>query len=123
MEDIESNRTLFGISADFAEGHLSLDEKFMRNRESTFFVRAGSDSMNPEIKDGDILIVDRSIKATSGAVVAIFFNGNPICKQLIIKNGRQTLHSFNSNYQDIIVDDDDQLQLFGVVTGLARDLL
>lgn len=113
---------LFGIADDFVESYLSLDEKFLKNKESTFFVRASGDSMNPEIKAGDILIVDRSLTPIDGSVVAVFFNGNPICKQLRLKAGRSFLHAFNSRYDDIEITEHDEMQVFGVVIGLARDL-
>lgn len=113
---------LFGISEDFVEAHLSLDEKFMKNRESTFFVRASGDSMLPEIKTGDILIIDRSFKALDGSIVAVFHNGNPICKKLYQKGDKIKLQSLNKKYSDILISDDDDLQVFGVVIGIARDL-
>lgn len=112
---------LFGISEDFVEDQLSLDEKFMKNSESTFFVRAGGDSMEPSIYNGDILIVDRSLRVESGSVVAVFYNGNPICKQFIVNGRVKVLHSFNEKYPDVVIGEDDQLQLFGVVVGLVRD--
>ncbi len=113
---------LFGIADDFTENYLSLDEKYLSNRESTFLVRAGGDSMEPEIKAGDILIVDRSVPLTSGKIATFYFNGNAICKQYIKRAGKIFLHSYNLNYQDIEVKDTDDLQLFGVVTGITRDL-
>jgi len=112
---------LFGIAEDFVESYLSLDQKFMQNKESTFFVRSSGDSMEPEIKAQDILIVDRSINPIHGSVVAVFFNGNPICKQLVITPEKKYLHSFNLKYSDIEITEDDELQVFGVVIGLARD--
>ena len=114
---------LFGLTEDFSEKYLSLDEKFMRNKESTFFVRAGGDSMSPEIKAQDILIVDRKVPIFSGAIAAFFYNGNAICKQYMIQDDQIILHSINSKYKDIIVSESDSLELFGVVIGLARDFL
>lgn len=113
---------LFGIADDFVESYLSLDEKFLKNKESTFFVRASGDSMSPEIKGGDILIVDRSLNPIDGSIVAVFFNGNPICKQLRIQGEHKFLHAFNKDYPDLEITEDDELQVFGVVIGLARDL-
>ena len=51
---------LFGIADDFCDHYLSLDAKYLVNKEATFLVRAKGDSMSPEIKEGDILIIDRS---------------------------------------------------------------
>jgi DNA polymerase V len=112
---------LFGIADDFVDEYLSLDERFIKNKEATFFVKAQGDSMAPNIVTGDILIVDRSIKVFSGAVVAIFYNDNAICKQYLKKEGQTLLSSFSSEVKDITVSDDDRLELFGVVVGLARN--
>jgi len=112
---------LFGISEDFIENYLSLDEKFAKNREATFYIRASGDSMLPRIENGDILVVDRSLPVRSGSIVAIFFNGTALCKQLIHESNQKILRSLNPKFKDIIIGEDDELALFGVVVGLARD--
>jgi len=113
---------LFGIADDFSDNYLSLDAKYLVNKEATFLVRASGDSMSPEIKSGDILIVDRSIELVSGKVATFYLNGAAICKQFIKKfNGEIVLRSFNSSYQDIVISETDDLVLFGVVIGIARD--
>jgi len=114
---------LFGISDDYVDSYLSLDEKFMSNKEATFFVRASGDSMEPSIKENDILIVDRSLTVVDKSIVAIFFNTNPICKQLHIKSKDRILHSFNDKYKDILITEDDEVEIFGVVIGLVRDFV
>ncbi len=112
---------LFGVTEDHREGVLSLDEKFMKNRESTFYVRAGGDSMLPEIKHGDILVVDRSLKIFNGAIGAFFYNGQAICKQYLKTGKRVRLVSFNKKYPEFFLQEDDVLEIFGVVTGIARE--
>lgn len=112
---------LFGISEDFIENYLSLDEKFAKNREATFYIRASGDSMLPRIENGDILVVDRSLPVRSGSIVAVFFNGTALCKELIYENGQKILRSHNPKFKDLIISEDDELALFGVVVGLARD--
>ncbi len=112
---------LFGVMDDFSENNLSLDEKFMKNKHSTFFVRARGESMGPEIKPNDILIVDRSLKLQSGQVATFFYNGNAICKQFVKEGAQIILRSFHEDYPDILVREDDQLEVFGPVIGLARD--
>ncbi|MGK0367491.1 MAG: DNA polymerase V [Thermoproteota archaeon] len=111
---------LFGVSDDFVEERLSLDEKFSTDKASVFFVRASGDSMEPLIFTGDILIVDTAIHLFKGAVGAFFYNGNPICKRWIIENGKKILRSDNPSQQDIIISEDDECELFGVVVGMAR---
>lgn len=112
---------LFGISDDFVESYLSLDEKFMKNKESTFFVRASGNSMSPDIKNNDILVVDRSRLVFSGALIAFYLNGTPMCKQIIKLESRTYLKSSNPKFKTIVVNSDDELSVFGVVIGIVRD--
>lgn len=112
---------LFGIAEDFVEKELSLDEKFFISKESVFFVRSEGDSMLPEIKPQDILIVDRSRMPLSGDIIAFFLNGDPLCKQYVIQGDRIILHSLSVHYKDILVKEEDDFQVFGTVMGLARD--
>lgn len=77
--------------------------------------------MMPEIKSGDILIVDRSYKALDQSIVAVFYNGNPLCKKLYQKGEECRLQSLHKDYPDILIGEDDDLQIFGVVIGVARD--
>jgi DNA polymerase V len=114
---------LFGIADDFSEGYLSLDEKYLANRESTFFVRASGDSMQPKIFENDILIVDRSIPLESGQIAAFYLNGNAICKIFHKAKDGIILKSLNPKYQDIKLSSDDDLQLFGVVVASVRDFI
>ncbi len=112
---------LFGISDDFVEDHLSLDQKFIKNKEASFFVKADGDSMSPYIISGDILIVDRSLNLFHGAVATFFYNNQAICKQYIKAEGKVILRSFNKKHKDIMITEEDQLELFGIVVGLARN--
>lgn len=112
---------LFGISDDFVESYLSLDEKFVRDQNATFFVRASGDSMCPKIESEDILIVDTSLALKNGSIGTFFYNGNPVCKQWFKTENGFVLKSINSKYQDLIIKESDQIELFGVVIGLARE--
>lgn len=78
--------------------------------------------MGPDIRANDILIVDRSIKLISGRVATFYFNGHAICKQYLITSNGVILHSFNPKYKDILITETDDLQLFGVVIGITRDM-
>ncbi len=112
---------LFGITEDFIEPFLSLDEKFMKNRESIFFARARGSSMLPEIKPNDILIIDRSLKPQHKSIITAFYNGSPLCKEFFIKQKKTYLRSFNPKFKALEVQREDELEIFGVVIGLSRD--
>ena len=110
---------LFGISDDFIEKYQSLDAKFIKNKFSTFFFEAVGDSMEPTIFEGQILIVDRSLKDFHQKVCVISYEDKLICKRVYLKSTGIILHSDNPKYKDIIISESEGLNLWGVVIAIA----
>ncbi|MBS1915880.1 MAG: translesion error-prone DNA polymerase V autoproteolytic subunit [Bacteroidetes bacterium] len=79
-----ANATGFTAAADdYMERGIDLNEQLVRNKPATFFMRVKGDAMvGAGIFDGDIVIVDRSIKATSGRVVIATLNGEMLIRRL-----------------------------------------
>jgi len=79
-----ANATGFGAAADdYAERGIDLNEQLIKNKPATFFFRMNGDAMiNAGIYSGDILIVDRSLKAVSGKVVVAALNGEMLIRRL-----------------------------------------
>ena len=73
---------LFGIHDDFSEKYQSLDERFIKNKASTFFFKASGKAMAPLIFPDDVLIVDRSVGPVDGRVAVIAFEGELLCKRI-----------------------------------------
>src|SRR5947209_16582383 len=68
---------------DYVEAPLDLREYLVRNPTATFVMRAKGDSMRDiGIHDGDLLVVDRSVKPTSGSIVVAALNGEFTVKVL-----------------------------------------
>ena len=60
----------------YTGGHLNLDEHLIKHPSATFFVRAAGESMTGVgIFPGDLLIVDRSLRAVDGSVVIAVVDG------------------------------------------------
>ncbi|MCB9062084.1 MAG: S24 family peptidase [Halobacteriovoraceae bacterium] len=110
---------LFGISEDHLENYLSLDERFVKNKASTYFFEAEGDSMLPLIMPKDVLIVDRSIRPCNNQIVIAHFEGSMICKRFFHRGDHVVLHSDNTTTRPIIIADG-ELEIFGVVVGVAR---
>ena len=66
-----ANATGFGAAADdYMERGIDLNEQLIRNKPATFFMRVRGNSMiNAGIGDGDIVIVDKSVKPVTGKIV------------------------------------------------------
>jgi DNA polymerase V len=79
-----ANATGFTAAADdYMERGIDLNEQLIRNKPATFFMRVSGDAMiGAGIFDGDVVIVDRSVKPVSGKVVIATLNGEMLIRRL-----------------------------------------
>ena len=110
---------------DYLENNLNLDKLLIKNRPSTFLIRAGGDSMiNIGIYDGDILIVDRSLDAKSKDIVIASIFGELTVKKLLLDiNGNPQLKSENELYSNIEIKNKEDLIIWGVVTSVIHQFI
>jgi len=123
-------RPLFtcGVSAGFpspADDHidqtLDLNELLIKHPASTYFVRVAGDSMiNVSINNDDILVVDRSLEATSGKIIIAVVNGELTVKRLERNQTSCKLIAENSEYLPIEINEDTDFQVWGVVTSVIH---
>jgi len=78
-----ANATGFGAAADdYMERGIDLNEQLIHNKPATFFMRVSGDAMTGAgIFNGDVVIVDRSLKATSGKVIIATLNGEMLIRR------------------------------------------
>ena len=110
---------------DYLENNLNLDKLLIKNRPSTFLIRAGGDSMiNIGIYDGDILIVDRSLDAKSKDIVIASIFGELTVKKLLLDiHGNPQLKSENELYSSIEIKNREDLIIWGVVTSVIHQFI
>src|SRR4051794_34363732 len=56
---------------DWVEGRLDLNRHLIKHPEATYYMRIIGDSMDDEIKEGDIIVVDRAAEAEDGDIVVV----------------------------------------------------
>ncbi|ENH3410728.1 translesion error-prone DNA polymerase V autoproteolytic subunit [Escherichia coli] len=101
--------------AGHEDNELNLHEHVVKNRPSTFFVRASGHSMKDAgICDGAILVVDRSLTATEGSIVIALVDGEFTVKMLQL-HPELMLMPCNPAFSPIRVDPE-ELEIWGVVT-------
>lgn len=78
-----ANATGFSAAADdYMQRGIDLNEQLIRNKPATFFMRVNSDAMEGAgIHHGDVVIIDRSVKAVSGKVVIAVLNGEMLIRR------------------------------------------
>ena len=108
---------------DYIETALDLNTYLVRNPAATFMVRVSGDSMSGAgISDGDILVVDRSEEPVPGKIVVAVLDGELTVKRLIRKDGQIFLAPENPRYRPIAVAAEQDLHVWGVVSGVVRRL-
>lgn len=108
---------------DFISKPISLDQLLIKRHSSTFLVRVSGTSMEPTIPCGALVVVDKSINAIHNSIVVALVDNEFILKELRkVKNSPPILHSHNSQYEDIIIDESnqDRTEIWGVVTGFIK---
>ena len=106
---------------DYVADTLDLNEHLIHRKEATFFVQASGNSMiNAGIRDGDILIVDKSITASDGDIVIATVDGEFTVKRLEKKAGLVRLMPENPEFKPIVFKDEQELVIFGVVTSVIH---
>lgn len=118
--DVEqANATGFGAAADdYMERGIDLNEQLIRNKPATFIMRVAGDAMiDAGIGNGDIVIVDRAVKAVNGKVVIAILNGEMLIRRLEKTFNRTRLIPECNNLSPIDIDvSGADFSVWGVVT-------
>lgn len=102
---------------DFAERLLDLNEYLIPHPAATFFVTAKGDSMvGANIRDGDILVVDRSLTPKNNDIVIACLDGEFTVKKLVREANAIYLVPANVLYKRLKIHPDMNFQVWGVVT-------
>jgi DNA polymerase V len=106
---------------DHIDKNLDLNEHLIKHPAATFYVRVSGDSMiNAGIHDGDLLIVDKSLKAKDGSIVVAILNGEFTVKRLKISKYGISLVAENKNYPEIHIKEGMDFEVWGVVTNVIH---
>ena len=106
---------------DYLEGHLDLNEYFIRHPAATFYVRVAGDSMNGAgIFDGDLLIVDRAVTCSDGCIVVARLGDEFTLKRIARQGTRVFLRPENEEFPPIEVTEDTDCEIWGRVVGSIR---
>ena len=106
---------------DYEEARLDLNEHIIQRPEATFLLRVQGHSMaDANIRDGDIVVVDRSITPRHGHIVIAEVEGGFTVKTLWRKGGQVKLVPANPAYKAIHFPEGSELVVFGVVTWILH---
>ena len=118
-----ANATGFGAAADdYMERGIDLNEQLIRNKPATFFMKVSSSSMiNAGIFDGDIVIVDRSIKPKNGTIVIAVIDGEMLIRRMEKTINKMRLIPETPKLAIIDVSEFSDFKIWGVVICVIRN--
>jgi len=107
---------------DYVENSLDLNDLCIKHPSATYFVRCDGDSMiDAGIHQDDVLVVDRALQAKHGDIVIASISGSFTVKRLETQPSVR-LVAMNPNYPSIIPSQEQDLEVFGVVTFVIHAL-
>ncbi|WP_434634593.1 LexA family protein [Chromobacterium sp. CV08] len=108
-------------ASDHMESAIDLHDYLVGDPLATFMVRVKGDSMEGAgIDDGDLLVVDKGLTAHHGDIVVAVVDGEFTVKRLHQKRGCCALMPENPAYLPIVMEEGQELQVWGVVTACVK---
>lgn len=102
---------------EYNEERLDINDIVATNPHATFYVRVSDSSMiDANIKDGDILVVDKSLEARHNDIVIAVVDGEFTVKTLYHKDGTIKLMPANPEFPEIVLQNEQELNIWGVVS-------
>ena len=105
-------------ATDYIEEDIDLNIHLIKNAPATFVIRVQGKSMSSAgIYDGDLLIVDKSLKPKNLSIVIANVNDELVVKTFVKEKNIQFLSSNSKNFNNkIIINLDSDIFIWGVVT-------
>ncbi len=112
-----ANATGFGAAADdYMERGIDLNEQLIKNKPATYFFRMKGDAMKEAgIFDGDVLVVDRSVKLANGKIIVAILNGELLVRRFHKNFSSAFLIPENNRYKSINLAEFSDFMVWGVV--------
>jgi DNA polymerase V len=119
-----ANASGFGAAADdYAERGIDLNEQLIRNKPATFFMKiSGTSMINAGINDGDIAIVDRSLKPQNGKIVIAVVDGEMLIRRYERTINKLRLVPDTPKLSPIEVSEFSDCKIWGVVIYIIKQV-
>ena len=111
-------------ATDYIEEDVDLNVHLIKNVPATFIIRVQGKSMTDVgIYDGDLLVVDKSLKPKNFSTVIANVHDELVVKSFIKEKGEQFLTSGSKRTEDkIIINSESDVFVWGVVTYVIHSV-
>ena len=111
-------------ATDYIEEDIDLNVHLIKNVPATFIIRVQGKSMvNVGIYDGDLLVVDKSLKPKNFSTVIANVHDELVVKSFVKENDKQFLTSGSKKFEDrILINEEADVFVWGVVTYVIHSV-
>ena len=111
-------------ATDYIEEDVDLNIHLIKNVPATFIIRVQGKSMTDVgIYDGDLLVVDKSLKPKNFSIVVANVHDELVVKNFVKEKDGQFLASSSKKIEDkIIINNDSEISIWGVVTYVIHSV-
>lgn len=108
---------------DHAGERIDLNKMLIKHPLATYLMRVSGASMREAgIEDGDVVLVDRSVKPRHGHVVVAVVDGEFTIKRLWKRGSNLKLQAANPTFPDILPREGQLVEVWGVVTNSIKSM-
>ena len=111
-------------ATDYIEEDVDLNIHLIKNLPATFIIRVqGKSMMDVGIYDGDLLVVDKSLKPKNFSTVVANVHDELVVKNFVKEKDEQFLTSGSKKIEDkITINNDSEIFIWGVVTYVIHSV-
>ena len=111
-------------ATDYIEEDIDLNVHLIKNVPATLIIRVQGKSMvNAGIYDGDLLVVDKSLKPKNFSTVIANVHDELVVKNFVKEKDRQFLTSGSKKFEDrILINEEADVFVWGVVTYVIHSV-
>jgi DNA polymerase V len=108
---------------EYTELSLDLNQSLVKNPSSTFYARVkGSSMIDAGIKEGDILVIDRSLEPSNGKKAVCYIDGEFTLKTIKKEKQKLWLLPANPDYKPIEIKEENDFVIWGIVTYVIHKM-
>ena len=111
-------------ATDYIEEDVDLNIHLIKNVPATFIIRVqGKSMMDVGIYNGDLLVVDKSLKPKNFSTVVANVHDELVVKNFVKEKDEQFLTSGSKKIEDkIVINNDSEIFIWGVVTYVIHSV-
>lgn len=105
---------------DFIAQSIDLNKYIIKHPSATYFAIVNGISMDTDLSEGDLLVIDRSLNPQDGKIAVCFVDGEFTVKKIKIEKDRCLLTPSNPSFPVIEINKDNNFMVWGIVTYVIK---